>query len=122
MLEQRLIRDEYEHRVDKLKKEIEAEIRRRLVADRDIEAMAKTLRKPLPEDVVFTDVLITEEKPVILEKNYLPKPKKIDERGPAFHEKKEKNQKTNQGGSYKKKIKAKYKKPKTRGQKKKGKK
>jgi hypothetical protein len=52
-LEQRLIRDEYEHRVDQLKKEIEAEIRRRLVADRGIEAMAKTLRKPLPEDVDF---------------------------------------------------------------------
>jgi len=53
VLEQRLIRDEYEHRVGKLKKEIEAEIRRRLVADRGIEAMAKTLRKPLPEDVDF---------------------------------------------------------------------
>ena len=79
-------------------------------------------RLEVPEEVVFTDALITEEQPVVLEKNYLPKPKKIDERGPAFHEKKEKNQKTNQGGSYKKKIKAKYKKPKTRGQKKKGKK
>ena len=31
---------------------IEAEIRRRLVADRGVEAMARTLRKPLPEDVV----------------------------------------------------------------------
>ena len=37
--------------------------------------------------------------------------------GPAFHEKKEKNQKTNQGGSYKRTIAAKYKKPKTRGDK-----
>jgi uncharacterized protein with von Willebrand factor type A (vWA) domain len=36
-----------------LKKEVEAEIRRRLVADRGVEAMAKTLRKPLPEDVDF---------------------------------------------------------------------
>ncbi len=52
-LEERLERDEYEHRVDALKKEIEAEIRRRLVADRGVEAMAKTLRKPLPEDVDF---------------------------------------------------------------------
>lgn len=75
----------------------------------------------VPEDIVFTDDLINEERPLIVEQNYLPKPKKIDERGPAFHEKKEKNQKTNQGGSYKKLIKAKYKKPKTRGQKKKGK-
>jgi uncharacterized protein with von Willebrand factor type A (vWA) domain len=52
-LEERLERDEFEHRVDQLKKEIEAEIRRRLVADRGVEAMAKTLRKPLPEDVDF---------------------------------------------------------------------
>jgi uncharacterized protein len=52
-LEERLERDEYEHRIDKLRKEIEAEIRRRLVADRGVEAMAKTLRKPLPEDVDF---------------------------------------------------------------------
>jgi uncharacterized protein with von Willebrand factor type A (vWA) domain len=52
-LEERLEHDEYEHRIDQLKKEIEAEIRRRLVADRGVEAMAKTLRKPLPEDVDF---------------------------------------------------------------------
>ena len=52
-LEERLEHDEYENRIDQLKKEIEAEIRRRLVADRGVEAMAKTLRKPLPEDVDF---------------------------------------------------------------------
>ena len=52
-LEQRLRRDEFEHRIERLKKEIEAEIRRRLVADRGVEAMARTLRKPLPEDVDF---------------------------------------------------------------------
>jgi hypothetical protein len=52
-LEERLERDEYEARVDHLRKEIEAEIRRRLVADRGVEAMARTLRKPLPEDVDF---------------------------------------------------------------------
>ncbi|MDQ1446218.1 MAG: uncharacterized protein QOI20_2682 [Acidimicrobiaceae bacterium] len=52
-LEERLARDEYEVRLDKLRKEIEAEIRRRLVADRGTEAMAKTLRKPLPEDIDF---------------------------------------------------------------------
>ncbi len=52
-LEERLERDEYEARVDQLRKEIEAEIRRRLVADRGVEAMARTLRKPLPEDVDF---------------------------------------------------------------------
>jgi uncharacterized protein with von Willebrand factor type A (vWA) domain len=52
-LEERLERDEYEHRIEEFKAEIEAEIRRRLVADRGVEAMAKTLRKPLPEDVEF---------------------------------------------------------------------
>jgi uncharacterized protein len=51
--DQRLQRDEYQSRVDQVQKEIEAEIRRRLVADRGVEAMAKTLRKPLPEDVDF---------------------------------------------------------------------
>jgi hypothetical protein len=52
-LEERLERDEFETRINQLKQEIEAEIRRRLVADRGVEAMAKTLRKPLPEDVDF---------------------------------------------------------------------
>ena len=36
-----------------IKKQIESEIRRSLVADRGVEAMARTLRKPLPEDVDF---------------------------------------------------------------------
>ena len=52
-LEERLERDEYNDRIEQFKQEIEAEIRRRLVADRGAEAMAKTLRKPLPEDVEF---------------------------------------------------------------------
>jgi uncharacterized protein with von Willebrand factor type A (vWA) domain len=52
-LEERLTKDEHEATLDKLRKEIEAEIRRRLVADRGAEAMAKTLRKPLPEDIDF---------------------------------------------------------------------
>lgn len=52
-LEERLEHDEYQDRIEQFKKEIEAEIRRRLVADRGAEAMAKTLRKPLPEDVEF---------------------------------------------------------------------
>ena len=52
-LEQRLEKEEFADRIEKFKSEIEAEIRRRLVADRGAEAMAKTLRKPLPEDVEF---------------------------------------------------------------------
>jgi uncharacterized protein with von Willebrand factor type A (vWA) domain len=52
-LEERLEKEEYADRIEKFKGEIEAEIRRRLVEDRGAEAMAKTLRKPLPEDVEF---------------------------------------------------------------------
>ncbi|MEP1124379.1 MAG: VWA domain-containing protein [Ilumatobacter sp.] len=52
-LEERLEKEEFSDRIEKFKGEIEAEIRRRLVADRGAEAMAKTLRKPLPEDVEF---------------------------------------------------------------------
>src|SRR3984957_3910735 len=52
-LEERLTREEYEARLDALRREIEAEIRRRLVADRGAEAVAKSLRKPLPEDIDF---------------------------------------------------------------------
>jgi uncharacterized protein len=52
-LEERLEKDEFDSRIEQFKAEIEAEIRRRLVADRGAEAMAKTLRKPLPEDVEF---------------------------------------------------------------------
>lgn len=52
-LEERLEREEFNARIEQFKQEIEAEIRRRLVADRGAEAMAKTLRKPLPEDVEF---------------------------------------------------------------------
>jgi uncharacterized protein len=60
-LEERLEREEYQDRIEKFKGEIEAEIRRRLVADRGAEAMAKTLRKPLPEDVEFMHASRDEE-------------------------------------------------------------
>lgn len=52
-LEERLERDELDARVERLKQEVEAEIRRHLVADRGIDAMSRTLRKPLPEDIDF---------------------------------------------------------------------
>ncbi len=52
-LEERLLADEYRFRIAQLQREIEAEIRRRLVADRGAEALAKSLRRPLPEDVDF---------------------------------------------------------------------
>jgi len=52
-LDERLQHEEFEARLRELKELVEAEIRRRLVADRGVEAMARTLRKPLPEDVDF---------------------------------------------------------------------
>ena len=50
-LEERLLRDEYQSRIDRLQHEIENEIRRRLVADRGSEALATSIRRPLPEDI-----------------------------------------------------------------------
>ncbi len=52
-LEERLAKDEFAARLDRLRKEIEDEIRRRLVADRGVEALARSLRRPLPEDIDF---------------------------------------------------------------------
>ncbi|HEX2736563.1 MAG TPA: VWA domain-containing protein, partial [Acidimicrobiia bacterium] len=53
VLADRLQQEEFEARLRELRDIVEAEIRRRLVADRGVEAMARTLRKPLPEDVDF---------------------------------------------------------------------
>ncbi len=50
-LEERLMGDEYRVRAEKMRKAIEREIRQRLVADRGAEALARSVRKPLPEDV-----------------------------------------------------------------------
>jgi uncharacterized protein len=52
-LEERLAREELAARIDRLRQEVEAEIRRRLVVDRGAEAMARSLRAKLPEDVEF---------------------------------------------------------------------
>jgi len=49
--ERRLLAEEIEARLDLLRVEIQEEIRRRLVADRGREAVARTLRRPLVEDV-----------------------------------------------------------------------
>jgi uncharacterized protein len=74
-LEERLLRDEFQSRIDRLRREIEDEIRRRLVADRGSEALAKSLRKPLPEDV---DVMhATREELVALRKALQPLSRKL---------------------------------------------
>jgi ATP-dependent RNA helicase RhlE len=72
----------------------------------------------LPEEIEISSQLIDEEMPKEA-------PEKVVKRniaepsGPAFHEKKEKNKRVNLGGSYRREIAKKYKKPKTRGQKRK---
>lgn len=70
-----------------------------------------------PAGVAIATELIADEKPRILERNNPHKQLNEEERGASFHEKSEKNKKINEGGSYKRRIKAKYKKPKTRGDK-----
>ncbi len=52
-LAERLAREELAARIQRLRQEVEAEIRRRLVADRGPQAMARSLRAKLPEDVEF---------------------------------------------------------------------
>ena len=74
-LEERLLRDEFQARIERLKREIEDEIRRRLVADRGSEALARSLRKPLPEDV---DVMhATRDELVALRKALQPLSRKL---------------------------------------------
>ncbi len=71
----------------------------------------------IPHIVEISKELIEEERTQIKE-HYNPiKRRDEDAPGPAFHEKSEKNSKENLGGSYKFKIAAKYKKPKTKGDK-----
>ncbi|MEQ8240392.1 MAG: DEAD/DEAH box helicase [Cyclobacteriaceae bacterium] len=70
----------------------------------------------LPEHVEISQELTPEERPKPKEINSAHKHKDNIEAGPAFHEKKEKNKRENWGSAYKRAGK-KYKKPKTRGDK-----
>ena len=73
--------------------------------------------KEIPEGVKLSTELIEQERPQNKERNNPLKRSDADMPGPAFHEKKEKNKKQNLGGSYRREIAKKYKKPKTRGDK-----
>jgi len=70
----------------------------------------------LPEAVEVATQLTRDERPRHIEREN-PLKENEAERGASFHEKSKKNQKQNQGGSYKRSIKKKYSKPKTRGDK-----
>ncbi|MER3395791.1 MAG: hypothetical protein C4319_03255 [Acidimicrobiia bacterium] len=52
-LEERLLREEIQARIEKLRELIQGEIRRWLVEDRGPEALAKSIHKPLPEEIEF---------------------------------------------------------------------
>ena len=69
-----------------------------------------------PEEVEVSKELTPEEQPDDYDLNENRNTKKV-ELAPGFHEKKAKNLKTNQGGSYKREIAKKYKKSQTRGDK-----
>ncbi|WP_299189068.1 DEAD/DEAH box helicase [uncultured Aquimarina sp.] len=71
----------------------------------------------LPDSVEISDQLTPEEQPKVKEIYNPHKRPNDDEAGVAFHEKKDKNKKVNLGGKYKREIKKKYKKPKTKGDK-----
>jgi len=83
-----------------------------------IESLMSTKIKTIdfPEEVEISYELTAEERPKIVEKYSRNLGRKIMDKG--FHEKSEKNKQVNLGGSYKREIDKKYKKPKTRGDKK----
>ncbi len=73
----------------------------------------------LPETIEISMRLIDEEMPKVEPERRSTKRRITEPSGKAFHEKKEKNKRVNLGGSYRREIAKKYKKPKTRGQKRK---
>ena len=120
--------DNYIHRIGRTGRAEEKGTAMSFVTDEDsihlqnIEGMMKqTINvETIPNGVQIREDLIVEEIPDTHDRSYLIGSKRED-LAPGFHKKKEKNMKTNQGGSYREKVKAKYKKPKTRGQKRQGK-
>ncbi|TCI93779.1 DEAD/DEAH box helicase [Tenacibaculum sp. M341] len=71
----------------------------------------------IPETVVISKQLTEEERPKEEREQSKNRTSQEYVPGPAFHEKKEKNKKVNLGGSYRREIAKKYKKPKTKGDK-----
>lgn len=120
--------ENYIHRIGRTGRAEESGIAISFVSETDlgllanIEGLMKLKLKEImvPEEVEIREDLIQEEIPDTHDRSYVTVSKK-NALAPGFHEKKDKNKKTNQGGSYRGKIQAKYKKPKTRGQKRKGK-
>lgn len=74
---------------------------------------------PFPKEVEISEELTAEEQPKVVEIDTTKRRKGAQdpEKGASFHDKKEKNMKENLGGSYRREIAKKYKKPKTKGDK-----
>ena len=120
--------DNYIHRIGRTARAEEKGTAISFVTDEDaillqnIEGMMKQQIEVdvIPNGVQIREDLIPEEIPDTHDRSYVVGSKRGD-LAPGFHKKKDKNLKVNLGGSYREKVKAKYKKPKTRGQKRKGK-
>ena len=116
--------ENYMHRIGRTGRAEKEGISILLTSEREEENLEKIERLmnmkvpqfPLPEEVEISTELIPEEQPKVFEINN-PGTSNEDAPGPAFHEKSEKNKKVNLGGSYRREIAKKYKKPKTRGDK-----
>ncbi|NML39015.1 DEAD/DEAH box helicase [Chitinophaga sp. G-6-1-13] len=114
--------ENYIHRIGRTGRADKKGIAILLTKDQETEELAaiETLmnysipERPLPEDLVISDVLTEDEKPKIFMRNTLVKAPKRDEAGPAFHQKLAKNMKTNRKVSHKDKMMLKYGKPKKR--------
>lgn len=89
-----------------------------------LEAIEQLMHKkikviPFPSEVEISEELTPEERPKVVEIDTTKRRKGVQtlKKGEAFHEKKDKNKKENLGGSYRREIAKKYKKPKTKGDK-----
>jgi hypothetical protein len=74
-LEGLMLAHDYRRRFAGLREQVEAEVRRRLVADRGAAAMARSLRRPLPEDVDFMH--LGKEELAALQRNLQPLARKL---------------------------------------------
>ena len=72
---------------------------------------------PFPEQVEVATNLLPEERPSLVHEKDPDRNARKHLSGPSFHEKSEKNKKTNEGGSYRRELAKKYKKPQRRGDK-----
>ncbi len=120
------VAEDYMHRIGRTGRADKKGIAITFILDKDAENQdqietlmnCKIPMEALPENLIISSELTEDEMPKVIMKNVLVKPPKVNEAGPAFHEKKEKNRKVYNKIRHKDKMKLKYKKPITRGQKK----